>query len=420
MVTVALHLAGSGRRKTHRRDCPGGVGDGDGDWRLELGTDLDIEPLAFVRTDGFVTSVHDVVEGESMRWRVPVFNPGSNTSQRSRLRVINSAGGTTEVTIAGRDDRGEPPPGGDVHLTLRADTTRSISAQELESGGSGFRGSFGDGMGKWQLFISADRPIQAMSLLESPTGYLSNLSSPGVVETGAPVGDLAPADQAAFRAIFVGKVIVGTQSSADVAYYRFLEGGRFTDTTPEDGDTEAGRYTYQRAGSYTGTIGLSYDDRDRCSASLTFASATTGTFTTTCSERDSRSGSWRTLRSPRIEDLAPADQEAFDALVIGRVMAVTDAAPYDNIRFFAGNRITLIRKIEDETDPDLIEFETETGSYTYQGTGSQTGTIEISYDDGGQCSLSMAFTSATAGSLSSICDGSQFFSGSWRLHSRTR
>ena len=40
----------------------GGVGGGQCSWRLELETDLDILPLAFVRTgDGFVTSIHDVV-----------------------------------------------------------------------------------------------------------------------------------------------------------------------------------------------------------------------------------------------------------------------------------------------------------------------------------------------------------------------
>ena len=40
-----------------------GVGDGGGDWRLELETTLDIKPLAYIRTeDGFVTSMHDVVK----------------------------------------------------------------------------------------------------------------------------------------------------------------------------------------------------------------------------------------------------------------------------------------------------------------------------------------------------------------------
>ena len=39
----------------------GGVGDGVGDWRLQLTTDVEIEPLAYIRTrDGFLTSVHEI------------------------------------------------------------------------------------------------------------------------------------------------------------------------------------------------------------------------------------------------------------------------------------------------------------------------------------------------------------------------
>jgi hypothetical protein len=42
-----------------------GLGDGEGNWRLELTSELDIEPLAYIRTStGFVTSVHDVVQGQ--------------------------------------------------------------------------------------------------------------------------------------------------------------------------------------------------------------------------------------------------------------------------------------------------------------------------------------------------------------------
>ena len=44
------------------RGIPGGVGEGSGDWRLELRTYLEIEARAYVRGDGFLTSVHDVVE----------------------------------------------------------------------------------------------------------------------------------------------------------------------------------------------------------------------------------------------------------------------------------------------------------------------------------------------------------------------
>ena len=157
-----------------------GVGDGDGNWRLELDTDLDIEPRAYVRTsDGFLTSIHEVAGRAGsgfMRYHVPVFNPGSNRDQQSRLRLVNLGEDAARIVITGLDDRGEEPPGGDVTLTLAAGAARMLTAQQLEAGGDGFTGRFGDGTGKWQLVVSSDRPIVVMSLLRSPTGNLTNLS----------------------------------------------------------------------------------------------------------------------------------------------------------------------------------------------------------------------------------------------------
>ena len=174
----------------------GGVGTGQGHWRLELDTNLDIDPLAYTRPrgEGFLTSTHDVVmQDESTRWRVPFFNPGNNTKQQSRLRVVNTSGIDTEVVIDGLDDKGAPPPGGEVRFTLPADEARMLSAKMLEEGSSAtnfeFDGSFGDGSGKWQLFVSADQPIQVMSLLFSESGHLTNLSTSSALSTPAP--DLA-------------------------------------------------------------------------------------------------------------------------------------------------------------------------------------------------------------------------------------
>ena len=152
-----------------------------GDWRLRIHTDLDIEPLAYIRTeDGFVTSMHEVVQLTAAGYHVPIFNPGSNQGQRSRLRLINPNAGSVEVTIAGLDDAGMAPPEGQVSLTVPAGGARTVTAQELESGGDELNGQFGGGTGKWQLFVSAGAPITVVSLLESPTGHLSNLSaSPG-------------------------------------------------------------------------------------------------------------------------------------------------------------------------------------------------------------------------------------------------
>ena len=158
-----------------------GVGNGSGDWRLDLTTDLDIRTRAYVRTsDGFLTSIHEVAaEGDegSMRYRVPTFNPGKNADQESRLRLINVGDGPARATISGRDDQGEPASGGSVRLTLPAGAAKMLSARELERGARGISGRLEAGKGKWQLSVSSDQPLQVMSLLFSRrTGNLTNLS----------------------------------------------------------------------------------------------------------------------------------------------------------------------------------------------------------------------------------------------------
>ena len=157
----------------------GGVGDGAGSWRLELETELDIEVLAYIRTsDGFLTSIHQVAaqanDGSTI-FHVPIFNPGNNMDQRSLLRLINLGRSPSWVVISGKDDRGAR---GEARLrfTLPAGSARLLSAREMEQGAEGIDGRFGAGSGKWQLSISAGQPIQVMSLLLSPAGYLTNLS----------------------------------------------------------------------------------------------------------------------------------------------------------------------------------------------------------------------------------------------------
>ena len=167
-----------------------GLGDGDGDWRLSMRTELDIEPLAYIRTeDGFVTSMHELARRTAKGYHVPIFNPGSNASQRSRLRLINPTTTDVDVTITGLDDAGNPPSVGPVRVTLPAQAARTITAHELETGATHFDGRFGDGAGKWQLYVDADAPIEVLSLLESPTGHLANLSgTTDVVEPAKVLG----------------------------------------------------------------------------------------------------------------------------------------------------------------------------------------------------------------------------------------
>ena len=154
-----------------------GIGTGTGDWRLYLASSLDIEVLTYVRAPGgFLTSMHDLAPASAGRRRIAFFNPGSNRSQESRLRLINPGDAPAAVVITGTDDRGSSP--GEVRLTLDAGRSRTLSAQALETGaGDGLMGFLGDGQGRWRLTVEADRPIHAMSLLSSPTGHLTNLST---------------------------------------------------------------------------------------------------------------------------------------------------------------------------------------------------------------------------------------------------
>ena len=144
---------------------------------------MHLTPQAFVRTaDGFVTGVHDVVGRAGRSHRVVFFNPGSNVNQRSVLRLINPTPAPVDVTITGRDDRGQSAPAGAVRVVLAAGESVSLTAQQLETGTAVATGRLGDGTGKWELAVRSDGDILVMSLLDTPTGHLTNLSTINAVD----------------------------------------------------------------------------------------------------------------------------------------------------------------------------------------------------------------------------------------------
>ena len=193
-----------------------GVGNGTDNWRLELSTTLEIEPLAYIRrADGFVTSMHEVAAGtragSRWRYRVPFFNPASDLRNVSFLRLINPGSVNASIVISGVDDRGRAQSGGAVLLTMMPRTARMLTAQQLEQrdpgndggrseagtapmlteqqleqGDSGFSSRFGAGSGRWQLLVSSNRQIQVMSLLRGPAGHLANLSRGQAVSSDGP------------------------------------------------------------------------------------------------------------------------------------------------------------------------------------------------------------------------------------------
>ena len=160
-----------------------GVGRIGGDWRLRLWSN-EILALSYIRTtDGFLTSMHDVVVEDPVGiYRVPIFNPGSDGDQVSQLRLVNQSDADANVEISGMDDDGAE--GGVVRLSLAAGASRTITARELESG-EGLDGSLGDGQGKWRLTVGSDVSLAVANLLQGPAGHLTNLSTVPANRTSA-------------------------------------------------------------------------------------------------------------------------------------------------------------------------------------------------------------------------------------------
>ena len=133
--------------------------------------------LSYIRTtdDGFLTAMHDLVPETREGYRVAIFNPGKNSEQESRLRLINPGDQEATVTIEGIDGNGDESD--DVTAAVPAGAALTFTAKDLEDGGEGLTGSMGTGAGKWQLEVTADQSILVMSLLSAPTGHLTNLST---------------------------------------------------------------------------------------------------------------------------------------------------------------------------------------------------------------------------------------------------
>ena len=272
----------------------GGIGTDVGDARLEIETDLSIVPLAFVRAaDGTLSAMHDTVRGASVggsdgyTYEVPIFNPASEATQVSRLRLINPGDAAAAVTIGGRDDSGAAATGGDVTLTLAAGGAQTLTAQQLEAGDTSITGQLGAGTGKWRLTVSSDQPLQVVNIVAATAGYWNNLSTTAV--PGA-----APADLEAFNERFVGNAVVYVTGSNRFTL-NAQTGERFTETAEIDGvsTTYMGSYGYSAIGADAGRLTLTYDDGDVCAANLYFSTHTAGWFASHCTGSDyPADGTW--------------------------------------------------------------------------------------------------------------------------------
>lgn len=234
--TITLSLAANESRQLNSQDLEsgnevkeitGGLGQGTGNWRLVVQSDLDLLPLGFIRTpNGFLTSIHDTVAGDGLDVEVPIVNPGENPNQVSLLRLVNPNASDVQITLRGRDDAGALS--GSAALTLTAGRAVVLSAQDLESGnaGIGLSGGLGNGSGKWTLHVGANLPVRVMSLLNDPQGFLTNLSTITRGSSAALDAQPAPLADAVFRV------------SAATPFVAGCDGGLSGGTTFADAEVE--------------------------------------------------------------------------------------------------------------------------------------------------------------------------------------
>ena len=118
------------------------------------------------------------------------------------------------------------------------------------------------------------------------------------------------------------------------------------------------------------------------------------------SPSDSDDTSMEMTDDDTVNGFAPADQAAFDALVVG----LRVESPDYYFDFVSPGRF---REFEDG--------ETYTGRYTYERTGPNSGTTITYYDDGDQCTDNIVFESTTTGTSSYSCNDGSTGTGTWQL-----
>ncbi len=386
----------------------GGVGDGEGNWRLEIDTSiasppLAIHALAYLRTpDGFLTEMHSVVpRGEDGRWHVLFFNPGSNSSLSSRLRIVNPHETPVEVSISAVDALGVPGES-EVRLTLEPGASAMLTSAELESGDQRFDGRFGDGAGKWQVFVSATEPVWVMNLMVTRSGHVSNLSLPGP--------ELA--DFARFLS-WDGEFNEATDNNGAVSglVTATLTGDTFTEDAISAGHVSAANVPtgltaqFERTSpttitlALTGQAGSHADADDITNLTVTFSDgAFEGGDAASIGQSEHRSLRVDFRDPAPVVDLAPANTAEFLTRVRGKKIVVSiGGEAVSEYLFYSGGRVT---------GRDLIYGIGANGRWTYTKGGLNQGTLRLSVDQIGQCyPVGLLFTSLTAGRFSAFCTG---------------
>ena len=243
-----------------------------------------------------------------------------------RLRV--NAKGEIKVTTLAPSNEMDPATSAETFFPHIADSGGWSTQFILFSGAAGQASS-----GTLTFIDASGQPLD-LSVLPS-------------VGTPAPGDMLAPADEAAFNDLFVGK---RAATNSPAVYVDFVSPGRFRET--QGPDIFPGGYTYRNTGPNTGTVTFNYDDGDRCTASLTFVSTTTGMAVSTCDDGTGADYDWMlveipasgapdlVVQTPSVSDDSPDAGESFTLSATVRNQGNGQSAP-TTLRYYRSSDATI-------------------------------------------------------------------------------
>ena len=149
---------------------------------------------------------------------------------------------------------------------------------------------------------------QSKPPLQSGTYFITFVLFETFVEVRSAISAVvatAPADQAAFNALVVGRRMLSSTEPASQYHVDFVEAGRFEEY--RIGATNKGSYTYSNNGPDTGTVVFNYDAGNICTYLVNFTSLTSGSLSYTCTEGEPGESDWRLVEDPDFVTVTPPE-----------------------------------------------------------------------------------------------------------------
>ena len=316
--------------------------------------------------------------GQSFTLSATVRNRGTGSSAATTLRYYRSSNATisTSDTEVGTDSVNG--------LSASGTSADSISLNAPSSAGMYYYGAcVASVSGESNTGNNCSNGVRVTVSSSSGSGGGGGSSSPDLIVESPSVSDNTLTTGQSFTlSATVRNQGMGSSASTTLRYYRS------SNTTISTSDTDVGTDSVN---------GLSASSTSAESISLNAPSSAGTYYYGACAESVSGesntdnncSSAVRVTVSRTTSGFAPADQQAFNSLVVGKRI---DAETYF-IDFESAGRV-------------MEGYNRHPGSYTYSNTGANTGTLTQNYDAGlfgGRCTYKLTFTSTTTGTLSYTC-----------------